>query len=544
MRTINAAAAVVQPGDTVVIHTGVYREQVSMVTAGTADKPIVFEAAPAANVVVTGADRITNWTKVPGPDNVYFTPWPYVFVGYSPLHAHPDDDEHRLIGRCEQVFVTGYALRQVLSRDHMDRGTFFVDEAAKRLYAWAANNAELPQTPIEASVRTGVWQNNGKAYIHVRGIRFRYAANAAQAGAAEFGPHNVAEDCIFERTNGSGAVFGAGAVARRCVFQDNGQLGFGVSGADNLLITHCLVRNNNIKQFDRGWEAGGDKICFSKGVVIEYSQFVDNRGSGVWFDISNRDCTVRNCLIANNEDAGIFDEISYGLHVHDNVIVGNGFSESPGDWGAQAGVCLSSSPGSVVERNLIVGNREGFDFREQDRTTPNPRGHGKDVWVWNHDETIRHNVIAYNRDAQTWGWFDTGDNRNWPSGSGASSQPTGKAPANIAAPYLATDDSQAPKDLSLEKLRLTLAENYYAVADSAELLHWGVTWRRNKGYTHLEDVQRELGLEKGSVTGEFPAADFETYDFRLPAGISILRMGCYPQGEVPGVKLGTRPVVR
>ena len=46
---------------------------------------------------------------------------------------------------------------------------------------------------------------------------------------------------------------------------------------------------------------------------------------------------MRNCLIADNEDAGIFDEISYSLHALDNVIVGNGFNETPGAWGSCVG---------------------------------------------------------------------------------------------------------------------------------------------------------------------------------------------------------------
>jgi len=49
-------------------------------------------------------------------------------------------------------------------------------------------------------------------------------------------------------------------------------------------------------------------------------------------------------------------------------------SPPPGAWGAQAGISVSSSPGRVIERNLILGNREGFNFREQTRTTQTLRG--------------------------------------------------------------------------------------------------------------------------------------------------------------------------
>ena len=34
--------------------------------------------------------------------------------------------------------------------------------------------------------------------------------------------------------------------------------------------------------------------------------------------------------------------------------------------------------------------------------------------IWNHDHTIRNNVIAYNCDLQTGGWFDVSDASHWP----------------------------------------------------------------------------------------------------------------------------------
>ena len=74
-----------------------------------------------------------------------------------------------------------------------------------------------------------------------------------------------------------------------------------------------------------------------RNVVIESPSSSRIAGNGLWFDIGNEKCVVRNCLIADNEDAGIFYEISYGLHAHDNVIIGNGFRETPGAWGAGAG---------------------------------------------------------------------------------------------------------------------------------------------------------------------------------------------------------------
>jgi hypothetical protein len=69
-----------------------------------------------------------------------------------------------------------------------------------------------------------------------------------------------------------------------------------------------LVENNNTKGFDRGWEAGGDKLVLCRNAVLEQSRFLCNRGNGIWFDIGNENCVVRQCLIADNEDSGVFYE--------------------------------------------------------------------------------------------------------------------------------------------------------------------------------------------------------------------------------------------
>lgn len=550
-RTIREATKVVRPGDTVQIHSGTYRESVVVETSGTRERPIRFEAALGANVVITGADRLLEWTRDPaaGPgENVFFAPWPHEFISWSKTRTHPGDDYHAVIGRAEQVHVDGYPLPQVLGRDRLSRGTFFADTAAKRLYVWAANNAELGadvafSPRVEASVRPVLWEAKGD-YIIVRGLRLRYAANHAQQAAAQFkGRSNIVSDCVFERMNSIGAAFiGPDQVARRCTFQDNGQMGWGAARAHNLLVSGCLTRNNNTKNFSRGWEAGGNKIVLSRNVVIEQSRFEANRGNGIWFDIGNENATVRNCLIADNEDAGIFYEISYGLHARDNVIIGNGLSANGGAWGAASGISLSSSPGCVIERNLLIGNKEGFNFREQARTTPriDASAGAPEVAVWNHDQILRNNVLARNRDAQTWGWFDVNDERHWPKAMQQVKTETGQAMADIAKDYGARDKSGQPAGLSLETLKIAFSNNLYDPGDGggAALFHWGTSWKRNKAYPTLAAARAELGLEQGSRVATFTFAGYLSRDFRVPAGSPAFTMGCYPRGSVPGVRLG------
>ena len=521
VRTIGEAVARLEPGDTVFVHAGTYREQVTIDKSGQAEQPILLRAAEGEHVVLTGADRITDWSPVPSEDRVCSTPWPHKFVAWNKSQTHPDDDYHRLIGRCEQVFIDGYPLHQVLERSKLSRGTFFADTDAKLLYIQPAGNQDITgdKALVEASTRDRILTVKG-SYVTVKGLCFRYAANHAQQGAASFsGDHVTIEDCTFENTNASGAEFaGQDITARNCVFQHNGQIGFGASRAHRLLMTGCTIRDNNTKGFDRGWEAGGDKICMTRGAILENSTFIENHGNGIWFDIGNEDCEVRNCLIAKNENAGIFYEISYGLCAHDNVIVDNGFAFTPGAWGAAAGISLSSSPFCVIERNLILGNKEGFNFREQTRSTPRI-DNKKSEPVWNHDEIVRNNVFAWNRDAQVWGWFDVPDERHWPK---------------------SMQTSQATS-LSLEDLKLTFESNLYSPGPGQDLFNWGVTWKKNKRYDSLDEVQKELSLAKGCKVAEFRTQDYSSLDLRVPPDSPAMIMGCYPQGPIPSVRLGVLP---
>ena len=544
-RSISRAAKEVQPGDTVLIEEGVYRETVEITAGGAPGRPIRFAAAPLANVTVTGADPITDWKREEGAESIYCTAWPHEYLGWTKRRAHPDDDYHLVVGHAEQVHVDNYPLLQVLSREKLSRGTFCVDLAAKRLYVCdgAGQDPAKARLNVEASVRPRLWHCKA-GNVHVRGIRFRYAANHAQQGAVTVdGDHNVMEDCVVERMNGSGAIFlGQDVVVRRCVFRDNGWSGFDVTARD-FLMTGCLCEDNNVKNWNRGWGAV-NKLVLCRNAVIEKSVFRGNRGNGIWFDIGNEECTVRHCLIVDNEDAGIFYEISYGLHAHDNVILGNGLAPRVGAWGAQAGISLSSSPRCRIERNLLVGNKEGINFREQERTTNRIGEDGKRQYaVWNHDSTIRSNVVAGNRDAQVAGWFATGDARHWPRALQA--RMLGKQPAPRSAPAAVTDVDRlaaVPAGLSLEDLRLDLAGNLYCVKPGQLLYQWGCLWDPHETYAALEQVHNALGLESRSRVAPVEFADWSALDLRVPANSPALAMQCYPRGEVPGVRLGVNEV--
>jgi hypothetical protein len=72
-KTIAKAATTAQSGDTVLIHAGTYPESVTIKNAGTADKPIVFQAFADDEVILEGTDTFgaDKWQLAPNAKNIY-----------------------------------------------------------------------------------------------------------------------------------------------------------------------------------------------------------------------------------------------------------------------------------------------------------------------------------------------------------------------------------------------------------------------------------------------------------------------------------------
>ncbi|MGA2501358.1 MAG: hypothetical protein ABSH20_26765, partial [Tepidisphaeraceae bacterium] len=164
---------------------------------------------------------------------------------------------------------------------------------------------------------------------------------------------------------------------------------------------------------------------------------------------------------------------------------------------------------------------------------------GGEVAVWNHDQIVRNNVLAYNRDAQCWGWFDTSDGRHWPAEMRtAAGVKQARLEQDAAGAYTAKDGRGQPTGLTLPLLKLNHGDNLYCASAGQGLFNWGVAWGFNKKYKTLADAQKELTLEQGSETADPGFASYLTRDFRVPANSPAIRMRAYPQGEVPDVRLG------
>lgn len=529
-RTIQHAVDAAQPGDTVLIGAGTYREVITIRKSGTATAPLTISAAPGAHVIISGADLLKEgWSKAEGTqDQIYVHDWNYIFpIGYrddrTPVLTHPDDREHELTGRAEQVIHDGRLLRQVLRREQLSHGTFFVDTAAKKLYVWLRDGGDPSHTELEASTRDHWLVADGISYVHVRGITFRYAANHAQRGAflISSGGGNLArgwvvEDCTFERTNAAGASFsGEGHLFRRCTFQDNGQLGFGTSRCDNTRMEECNIYRNNLKGYSTGWEAGGLKITLSRGFVMDRCRSVDNRGVGIWFDIGNEQSEVANSYIADNDEAGIFYEISYSLHAHDNLLVNNANrGESPGGAWGSGGITLSSSEDCIVENNTLIGNRDGIAFREQNRSTPriDQQRNAPEARILNRNNMIRNNLVAYSQAYNIALWLDT----------------------NFFGPHPSGGDANKPIFEDPKTLNIRFANNLLFALPGHFNYLYGPLWRpKSKQLMTPAEFTAASGIADSSRIADPRFADVIAGNYRLLPGSLALAMRVGPRSN-PG----------
>lgn len=120
LRTIDRAAELAWPGDTVRVHAGTYREWVRPRRGGLSDtRRITFEAAPGEHVVITGSEPVTDWEQVSG--DVWRTRVPNTLFGQWNPFAEPirgdwlvrPHDPHVHAGDVYVQGVSGYEVATV-----------------------------------------------------------------------------------------------------------------------------------------------------------------------------------------------------------------------------------------------------------------------------------------------------------------------------------------------------------------------------------------------------------------------------------------------
>ncbi len=182
----------------------------------------------------------------------------------------------------EGFFIDDTPLVQVLNKDSVKPGSFYLDYASGRLYF-----ADDPRgRKVEATVAAFAFES-AASNVLIRNLTVEKYASGAQKGAIDGKEATgwIIESSEVRLNNGAGIGVGTGSRVRACDLHHNGQSGIAGKGQD-IRIENTHIWANNIYGFDFKWEAGGLKLALSDGITLRGNHVHDNVGPGLWCDIN------------------------------------------------------------------------------------------------------------------------------------------------------------------------------------------------------------------------------------------------------------------
>lgn len=380
--TIGKAAAVAQPGDTVTVHAGTYREWVKPRRGGRDENSrIVYRAAAGEEVLIKGSEQVTSW--VHQEDGIWTVELPNRFFGdYNP-YALNISGGWLLYGQWlhrGDVYLDGEAFREQKSLEEVkQREQSWCCQAAENTTTiWANFGNVNPNTRLaEINVRESVFMpvESGLKYITVDGFHLLHSAEnwqppglALQVGTIgpRMGQYWIIENCTVTNARCVGislghapgvdyddiGAFGA-HIVRNNVIRRCGEAGIaGQKGATRCLIASNLIEDTNYRKEFGGWETAAIKFHESvdtviRGNLIRGVSYQQYGAFGIWMDWGNQGTRISGNIIYDTQAANVFLEMNHGaILIDNNVLVGQGVR--------------SNSEGSVFAHNLFVDCR--FDM--------------------------------------------------------------------------------------------------------------------------------------------------------------------------------------
>ena len=408
LRTIQHAADLAQPGDTIIVHEGIYRERVSPPRGGTSEeKRIVFEAAPGEKPVITGAEPVRNWVKV--QQDVWKVTLPNAFFGaFNPYSDIIHGDWFNPLGRQHHtgaVYLRGNWLTEAASLDEVkkpvgDNALWFGQVDADNTTIWAQFKGIDPnQQQVEINVRQTVFypKQTGINYITVRGFTLEDAATPWAPPTAEqigvIGAHwskgwiienNTVRNSIcsgislgkygdqWDNTSANSAegyvktidrALAIGwskenighHIVRNNVISDCGQAGIvGSLGAAFSTVTHNTIHEIHMRRQFTGAEMAGIKFHGAIDVEIVHNR-IYRTVRGLWLDWMAQGTRVSGNLFHDN-DEDVFVEVNHGPFILDNNLLLSSVS------------LRDNSQGGAYAHNLFAGAVRMLPFDK--RQTP------------------------------------------------------------------------------------------------------------------------------------------------------------------------------
>ncbi|MBI1863420.1 right-handed parallel beta-helix repeat-containing protein [Candidatus Microgenomates bacterium] len=270
----------------------------------------------------------------------------------------------------EDTFINDQALLHVPDKSQVGPGKWFFDYPANRIYI--ADNPAGKK--IETSVVRHAIYGGGQNGVTVKNLVIEKYANPTQFGAiqngdfAVTGGNNWTVDNVVARLNhgtGIGFFSGSNNTVQNSKMVYNGQKGLGMGGTDAKVLHNEIAFNNFQHAVSTGWEAGGSKFANTDGLLVQDNYVHHNFGPGLWTDIDNINTTYDHNLVTDNEESGIFHEISYKATIKNNTVLRNGF-QGPG-WCYGAGILASASRDVEVFNNVVQANYHSIIGLQQQR---------------------------------------------------------------------------------------------------------------------------------------------------------------------------------
>ena len=408
--TINHAAQVLEPGQKVIVHAGVYRERVAPARGGAGpDRMIAYEAARGEDVRVCGSRLWSaafrpseGWSAAAAGGRVWMGDLPAEwFVGFNPFMTcnfsseyltftrdWRDEETLAFLRRRGQLFADGQPLKQVPRFADLAAaaGAFWIEDPGLRLHFRLPADADPAAVTLEVSVQDQVFapRERGLGYVRVSGFTFQHGADGipvpqrAMVSAAR-GHHWIIERNTIRHANAVGLDVGNetwhaprrdGPVGHHVIRGNRishcGACGLaGVIGMDGTLVENNLFEHIGDLDVERIWETAGLKFHVCDTVLIRRNVFRHIRHApGLWLDYLNKNCRVTENVFADIQaiHGGLYLEVSQAPNQIDHNVFWDIRGDGAGPHGGAA-LDIDSGEEAVVLNNFFGRVRHDFAVR-------------------------------------------------------------------------------------------------------------------------------------------------------------------------------------
>ena len=317
-QTIGMAASIMQAGDTVLVHSGTYREWVNPPRGGNSEGArITYKAYPGDHVVIKGSERITSWTLVSGnvyksdvPNSLFGSYNPFVTLLYDP-NGYLDYGTGYHLGA---VYVNGTPYVEQLTASAVTNSarTFYaeVGTSTTTIYINYSGSSTPSNDLTEINVRESVVRSSGtgRNYITIDGFAICHGAPqwascaGSQTGMIVINSGNswLIQNCRISDARTCGITgHGTANVVRNNIIERCGQCGIVGNGGGWFA---GLIEGNIIQDINPGDQFGGHETAGIKchGVVdLTIRNNIFRRitaskvsGHGIWLDYATQGCRV------------------------------------------------------------------------------------------------------------------------------------------------------------------------------------------------------------------------------------------------------------